>query len=87
MAVVGALFLKNQETQYKLNVDLRHLRRLANGFYNRNIESLNGNFQSKRVLRELKRRSPAFIYTQLIIYILIQCYEDRSLVDKSLRRT
>lgn len=42
MAMMTALFLKNKETQYKLRVDLRHLRRLAREFYNKNYGSLNG---------------------------------------------
>lgn len=42
MAMMTALFLKNKETRYKLRVDLRHLRRLAREFYNKNYGSLNG---------------------------------------------
>lgn len=42
MTMMTALYLKNKETQYKLKVDLRYLRRLAREFYNKNYGSLNG---------------------------------------------
>ncbi|XP_061191553.1 uncharacterized protein LOC133199700 [Saccostrea echinata] len=41
MALMVALFLKNKETQYKLNVDVHHLRRLAKVFYSNYSGSLN----------------------------------------------
>ncbi|XP_062581503.1 uncharacterized protein LOC134243288 [Saccostrea cucullata] len=40
MALMVALFLKNKETEYKLNVDVRHLRHLAKVFYSNYSGSL-----------------------------------------------